>query len=278
MPQLQHNVTEHDFDERVLDASYDRPVLVQYGAAEDEVVSLQYALLHELMLAFNQGFVLVQVDTGSSLSLAKDYGLHEFPALKLFYKGVVAETLQGEVTEDELRRTLQRVLPRPSDEALNEALVIYQSGDSARALETLTQALESDPYSLRLALTLGGMLANESRSQQALHMIDALPDEVRADEQMKNLHMQLGFMSVAEQIRDVEQLEEQLYEETLSPEGYYQLACLNIANENFPAAVEMLFEVIKYPATEKTARHALDNLFYLLGEDHYLVKEHRLQL
>ena len=89
-------VDEADFERRVLVASHDQPVLVDFWAAWC-APCVHLAPVLDRFMAETDGVTLakVEVDAGENMRLAGRYGLKGFPTVLLFRDGVEVDRFAG---------------------------------------------------------------------------------------------------------------------------------------------------------------------------------------
>jgi putative thioredoxin len=136
------DVTEADFQNAVVEASNEAPVVVDFWAEWCGPCKMLGPVLEEATAA--RGVTLAKVDVDANQSLASEYGIRGIPAVKAFRNGhVVAEFVgaQSRTAVDAFLDELTRppVAESVEDPELRDALA---ANDYARAFELLLGRLD----------------------------------------------------------------------------------------------------------------------------------------
>ena len=193
-----------DFKSLVLDNSNMGPALVNFWSRNAGPCLRQYPILDKLIYDYGGRLLLVNVDTDKEFVFTKEYGIASVPTLRLFRFGKVVETLYGYQSEADLKKLLDLYVARDSDNILAGAIRCYTDGHTSEAYEMIADAIVADPLNPRLPLAMCKLLNHEARYDEAIKLIDALPENVRKKAEIVQLYAQLGFY--ADAVGDIDTL------------------------------------------------------------------------
>jgi putative thioredoxin len=164
------DVTEHDFQQEVLDRSRDLPVVVDFWAEWCGPCRMLTPLLEKAAAAREGRVVLAKVDTDANPMLSQAFGIQGIPAVKAFRDGRVADEFVGAQPPAQVERFFDSLLPSEADN-------LVDSGDEA----SLRRALELEPGRADAALPLAEMLHRRGDPDGALELLENVAGNFRAD-------------------------------------------------------------------------------------------------
>jgi putative thioredoxin len=186
-----YDVTEADFQQRVVERSREIPVVVDFWA---EWCGPCRALTPALEKAAREreGKVdLAKVDTDANQGLARSFGIQGIPAVKAFKDGQVVEEFVGAQPPVMVERFFEGLIP-------SEAETLAAAGDE----ESLRQALELEPGRADAAVPLARMLHARGESDEALAILEPVRESFQADGLAAHLRLEkAGDPTVAEALR-----------------------------------------------------------------------------
>lgn len=273
------DVTEADFQQYVLQNSFQAPVLVDFWADWCQPCKTLMPLLAKLAEEYQGGFLLAKVNSDTQQALAARHGVRSLPTVKVFKDGQVVDEFMGALPESEVRAVINKYVLRESDKVHQAALQALEAGDTVTALELLNKAAEMDPANTEVRVDLAVLLANNGDANAARKLLEALPAEVQAKEEIKALLSQLKFVDLAAGLPDVASLQARLDQDPKDTEAAYELAMHALLAGDHEAAMDQLLAIIMRDRAFKDdlARTTLLEIFNMLGDDP-LVKHYRRRL
>ena len=240
------DATEADFQQKVLDASFEVPVIVDFWAAWCGPCRQLTPVLEAAVEDRNGEVRLVKVDTDANPRLSASFGIRGIPNVKAFRDGRLVDEFTGALPRAQVDVFLDALIPTAADRAV-------ASGDE----EALRAALAEEPRHLEARLALGRTLLRRGAAGDAVEVLkDAGHDAVGA-----------GLLARAELVADP----------AADPEAAAVIATLDDDPEG---AMERLIEAISAsPADRKDRlRRVLIGIFGERGNDDELVQRYRRRL
>jgi putative thioredoxin len=236
-----YDVDETQFEERVLERSHARPVVVDFWAAWCGPCRQLTPALERAASARPGKVELAKVDVDANQRLAALFRIQGIPAVKAFRDGRVAAEFTGALPPSEVERFFDSLVPSEADE-------LALSGDEA----SLRRAIELDPTHDAARRELGRVLLRRGETAEALEHLERTTGDFVAD----------GLAARARLADDDE----------LAP-------AFAAWDADDPAeALERLQAALPDPERRDLVRRVMVAIFTELGPDHPLAREHRRRL
>jgi putative thioredoxin len=139
-----------NFDEEVLEASRETPVLVDFWAPWCGPCRVLGPILDKLALENEGRWILAKLNTDENPEVSMRYGIRGIPAVKLFIDGEVVSEFTGALPEYAVRKWLDEILPSADQESLAYAASLVGEG-RVREARALLEEMETDEARLLLA-------------------------------------------------------------------------------------------------------------------------------
>ena len=267
------DVGEVDFEERVLRASHEVPVVVDFWAGWCRPCLILSPMLERLARDQAGRFVLAKVDVDANPNLSAVFAIQSIPTVKAFVRGEVVAEFIGAQPEDVVRRFVDDLLPSPADDLAREAERARESGDLVLAEGLYRKALASDPAHQAAGLGLAALLAMRGEDQEARQLLADLPPT----EGVRKLNAALELRSASRAEVDREAL--RVRAEAGDGEAELSLAAVEAAAGEHRTALERSLRLVSSGGEERDrARELIVRMFEALGEDDPLTREFRPRL
>lgn len=262
-------ITEENYQNAVIEQSMRVPVLVDFWASWCQPCQMLMPVLAKLADGYQGKFILAKINTEEQQALAAQFGIRSIPTVKLFRHGEPVDEFAGALPEAEIRKFLDKHIPRESDALVEQARQLLLRGDVEAARVLLEQAKASDPSNDNIDLTLAQAHAAEGDIEKAGEILNSLPADFRDKPEVRTLEGLLFFEGLLTGAPDEIELTRRLEQDTDDAEARYLLAARHAVNQRYVEAMEELLQLMKKNRSygDDAARKALLKLFDVLSDD-----------
>jgi putative thioredoxin len=234
-------VTDADFQERVLDRSSEVTVLVDFWADWCQPCHMLAPVIERAVDAQAGKVELAKLDTDSNQATAARYGIRGLPTVKAFRNGEVVDEFTGAQPPPVVERFVTGLVPSEADE------LAVAGGE-----ESLRQALEADPNHAVARRDLARILLQRDEPGEALELLEGVQGDFVVE----------GLAARAQLAGD----------ESLAPafEAWDQ--------GDHATALEQLASALSDPERRDAIRRVMVAIFTELGPDDELAREYRRRL
>src|SRR5437763_7315895 len=161
------DVAAATFEDDVIEASFERPVVVDFWAPWCGPCRMLGPLLERLAGDADGAWLLAKVNVDQNPEVAARYGVQGIPAVKGFRDGRVVAEFVGAQAEPTVRRFLERLAPSTADRDVAEGQRLAGLDESAAAESAFRRALAAQPNHPGALLGLGRVLVESERLAEA---------------------------------------------------------------------------------------------------------------
>ena len=262
-------ITDNNYQEAVIETSRRVPVLVDFWASWCQPCQMLMPVLARLAEDYQGKFILAKINTEEQQAIAAQFGIRSIPTVKLFRNGEPVDEFAGALPEAEIRKFLDKHIPRESDALVDQARQLLQQGDAQGARNLLEQAKATDPSNSNIDLALAQSLATIGDTAKAGEILQGLPADMRSKPEVQTLQARLFFETLLADAPSEDELKQRLDSDENDTQALYLLAAHQAAGQHYEQAMELLLQLMKKDRSygDDDARKALLKLFDLLGDD-----------
>jgi putative thioredoxin len=188
------DATEENFQADVLDASFERPILVDLWATWCGPCKTLGPLLEKVVGEFNGAVRLAKIDCDKEQALAASFGVRSIPTVVLIREGQLVDAFTGALPESAIREFLARhVQPTEAQEDDTGEAPPAPIETPEQTIARIQQELAAQPDKAELKLDLAVALMQVGNAAAAEGELDALPANLANDDRARRLRGQLDF-------------------------------------------------------------------------------------
>lgn len=265
---LIYDVTDENFEEIVIEKSYERPVVIDFWAPWCGPCRILKPILEKLSGEY--GFILAKINTDENQQIAQQFGVSGIPDVRIFINGKEVERFVGALPEPKLREILSKYIESEADKLLEQAKMEFMAGNLSKAEEIYEKLISEYPENKKVALEAAQFFIKQGRLDKAHELLNSI----------KEYHKE--YFSKAQALKELikfkkwcEEMEVQNELDRLLKEG----ACLTL-QENYKEALDKFLKVVQLDKKyrDEAGRKSMVAIFNLLGENNPLTKEYRKKL
>lgn len=268
------------FEKDVIEASLDTPVLVDFWAPWCGPCRTLGPMLERLESEAGGQWKLVKVNVDENQDLAAHFGVRSIPHVVAIADGQAVDQFIGVLPESGLREFLGRLMPRPAQTALHDALQLAAEGDRAGAEAKFDEAIALDPETDAARLAYIGFLLDGNAIAEARSQFEALSPQAAQQDAHAALRMRMDAMEGLSGLPDEPTLSARIAADPRDLAARRDLARLLIARQQYEPALEQLLEIVRTDRTfeDDIGRKTMLSVFEMLADRPDVVSHWRRQL
>lgn len=267
--------TASDFTVKVIKASREVPVMVDFWADWCGPCRSLTPLLHDLVTELNGAVRLVTVDTDREVELARQYKIRSLPTVMLFKDGDKVDEFMGVLPLSRLRAFVAPHVVRESDRQADHAALLAEQGDLGSAKTTFELAMTSDPENLNVRLRYARSMLDAGDMERATELLDTVPLAFASDPGVPRLRALIEFHRLV----DPDRHEAKVAEGSDEPAVLRERAARKVLQGDYAGAMDLQLRLMQNHRgyADNVAQKDLRAVF-ALADDPDLVKHYQRQM
>jgi putative thioredoxin len=274
------NVTEANFQREVLDASKDRPILIDFWAPWCDPCKQLTPILEKLVNEKKGRVILAKVNVDEAQHLAQQFQIEGIPAIRIVRQGRLLGGFDGVRPEEQLRELFEQLAPPDvADRELAQAKKL-EASNPTQAEAIYRRILEKQPERPEAQLGIVRCMIEQKKTDEALAYLENLTLEGDASAEAEKIKAGVYFRKLATSDLDETTLRQKIAAEPKVAQPYFDLGCLLAARGDYEAALPILLQAGErdYNLANSKVREVMVKIFYALGANHPLANEYRAKL
>jgi putative thioredoxin len=274
------DVDEAQFDELVIAASHERPVIVDFWASWCGPCRVIGPILERVVTSLAGRVALAKVNVDENRRLAAAWRIQSIPAVKVFRDGKPVKEFVGALPESEIRRQLAAVLPSEADEAVAEGERLAEQGKWQSAEAEYRKALAAEPGHKRATLRLAAAALRRGDVSQATGLVDQVGPDRALSAEIESLQARIWFAGRCKDSGLLEACRQRLADDPTDLGARFHLGCCLAHEGRHREALEELLAVVRADRDyeDGAAKAAMIRVFAITGQNSDLAREYRSQL
>ena len=276
-----HDVNQADFEEQVVEASFNQPVVIDFWAPWCAPCKVLKPVLEKLADEYGGKFKLAKVNSDENQEIAARYAVRGIPAVKAMVDGKIVNEFTGALPEGSVREWLDKIIPGPAEEMRREAQRMVDAGDLDGALQKLADASKLDPDHEVVRVDSAEILLVQGNADAAQRLLDSLRDpDILKDARVLQLKAQVRLAEMKAEGDSEAMLAAEVKANENDLEARLKLANVLIASNRSAEGMDQLLEIVRRDRgfREDIGRKMLLDVFNLLGGQGELVAIYRRKL
>mgnify|MGYP001206126865 FL=1 len=185
------NVSSEDFVREVVEASKEKPIVVDFWAPWCSPCKQLAPILEREVLNANGKISLVKVNIDESQSIAAQLQIQSIPTVYVFYQGQVVDGFQGNIQESEIKSFISKAtsLSGPGKE-IEELLVILntciENNEWERAIDISSEIIDSDKKNIEAHVALIKAYVSLKKFAEAKEFITSIPKDLLSENKIND--------------------------------------------------------------------------------------------
>lgn len=266
------DVRVEEFETRVLAASHERPVMVDFWAAWCEPCKMLTPVLEAVATKHDGAVLVAKVNSDEEPELAAQLGVRSLPTVMLFVEGAIVDRFVGGQSAAAVEQFIAAHLPRASDPQRGAAAALRAQGRNEEAAVLLREAAAAEPDDLQLRADLADLCIDMGRLEEADQLLARLPAAALDDPRFRRLKARALLAELAQSQTGAASAED--------PGQLIQTAAIAAVRGDHAAALDILMRVLRLAPGYKDgqAQAVIKAIFELLGEHDDLVGRYRRKM
>lgn len=271
--------SEH-FDLQVIEGSKQQAVLVDFWADWCQPCKTLIPILTQLSEEYQGAFILAKVNADEQQEIVTAAGVRSLPTVKLFIDGTAVDEFTGAKSETELRTFLAAHIKSKTDNEIDKALALSETGEHDQAITTLKSLNQADPSNTQIYLAIAEVYLHAEDFDNCEAVLKALPANIQTSDEVKKISDELNLAKATSGAPSVEEILSQLESDPKNHTLRVQLANQYMVAKQYEQALESLMFILSQDINfqEGEAKAAMLKIFEILGDQDPLSRKYRNKL
>ena len=263
------DVTEVDFENKVLEESLKRLVVVDFWAPWCGPCKQLTPVLEKIISSSQDKIVLAKINIDENQQIASQLRIQSIPAVFAFKDKQVVNAFQGVIPETEIIKFLEKSVGEKLnniDDFYSQIKTLFDDKNFLEAKDLLEAFIAENPEEVVGVCMYAESLISLNEINLADDFLSSLNDEVSNKEEVKKIKQRIILIKETDKGPSLEKLNEDLIKTPGDLDIVFKITDTHFTNNNFDSCFEMLLNY--YPKNKERIKSKILGYFDVLGFEH----------
>jgi putative thioredoxin len=274
------NVDTESFQAQVVDASHQKPVIVDFWAPWCGPCRALTPILEKAVTARNGDVLLAKVNTDENPELASYFQIEGIPAVKAIHKGQLVLQFEGVLPPEQIEEFLNRLSPDPKEKAAQSHAAKLEQADPTNAEAEYLKLLETAPDNTDARLGLARIRLNAGRFDEIESVLEPIPPGGEPGAEADRIRARRDLRKFASTALEEGTLRARIAANNEDTEAHFQLGCTLAVHDRFEESLRAFLSAaeIDRDLARTKVKEWMVKVFHIIGVRSDLADESRAKL
>ena len=274
------DVNEVDFNDKVIEASIDKLIIVDFWAPWCGPCKQLTPILEKIIKSAGDKITLVKINIDENQQIAAQLRIQSIPTVYAFKEKQILNAFQGVLPEKQVLEFVEKCLGDKINEDFSEFYEKIKKLISEKKLEeskdVLLNFISSNPKEIQGINLYLECLIELKQFEEVNTFIDSLEDEIKNKDEIKQIIKKLEIIKNNLSGPKIEELIIKLEEKPGDINLVIEIADKYFSMQNYANCLDLLLE--NYPKNKNKIKDKMVEVFELLGNSNEITVKYRKKL